>query len=633
MSAASAAAPRPQRRQRLLRALDRRFAFHRRGNVIAAGLAVALLGGLLSLLLGQDANWDLRNYHLYNGYAALHGRLGVDLAPAQLQSYFNPLLDVLHYALMSGLPAPLAGFAMGALHALAFLLLAGIAWQVLDPRLDRARLAPWLALAGMCSAAFLSEFAGTMADNSSALPVLGALLAALHAQRRQQAAGQGVAVAWWALAGALLGLALACKLTNALFALALGVAALAAGGRARQRIGGAAVLSVVTVLGFAVLAGPWLLGVWKAFGNPLFPQFNSHFLAPLAQPVALSDTRWLPQGWLQWLSWPLHFSLAPNRVGEVGLRQIVWPLLYLVGLASLLRFALRRPRRPAAASDVVAPAWRALLVFFVVAYLAWQAVFSIQRYLVVPELLAPLLLWVGLRWLLPARIAAPAARWTLIGCALDADRLRAGRRARPGRLGPRALGARGVPGTGAAIAAAGAQPGAAGRRRAAVVAHPVPAGAGGVCVRGVQFPRIAGLCRARAGAAGRARPGLCAAAGDGGPQRRALAAAQCAGRAAGPGPWAGLPADAGPGASAGARGAGRAGWPLPVDDAAGTGHRHRRRRPRGAGLGRPATGRLRPGLAAGDVRGLRILGRAGALPVPVVPGEPALTAARGQGST
>ncbi len=420
MSAASAAAPRPQRRQRLLRALDRRFAFHRRGNVIAAGLAVALLGGLLSLLLGQDANWDLRNYHLYNGYAALHGRLGVDLAPAQLQSYFNPLLDVLHYALMSGLPAPLAGFAMGALHALAFLLLAGIAWQVLDPRLDRARLAPWLALAGMCSAAFLSEFAGTMADNSSALPVLGALLAALHAQRRQQAAGQGVAVAWWALAGALLGLALACKLTNALFALALGVAALAAGGRARQRIGGAAVLSLVTVLGFAVLAGPWLLGVWKAFGNPLFPQFNSHFLAPLAQPVALSDTRWLPQGWLQWLSWPLHFSLAPNRVGEVGLRQIVWPLLYLVGLASLLRFALRRPRRPAAASDVVAPAWRALLVFFVVAYLAWQAVFSIQRYLVVPELLAPLLLLVGLRWLLPARIAAPAARWTLIACALVA---------------------------------------------------------------------------------------------------------------------------------------------------------------------------------------------------------------------
>lgn len=83
MSAAIDASPRPNRRQRLLRALDRRFAFHDRGNVIAAGIAVALLGALLSLLLGQDANWDLRNYHLYNGYAALHGRLGIRIGGVQ----------------------------------------------------------------------------------------------------------------------------------------------------------------------------------------------------------------------------------------------------------------------------------------------------------------------------------------------------------------------------------------------------------------------------------------------------------------------------------------------------------------------------------------------------------------------
>ena len=25
---------------------------------------------------GPDANWDLRNYHLYNGFAILNGRLG-----------------------------------------------------------------------------------------------------------------------------------------------------------------------------------------------------------------------------------------------------------------------------------------------------------------------------------------------------------------------------------------------------------------------------------------------------------------------------------------------------------------------------------------------------------------------------
>ena len=41
---------------------------------------VVLLGAFLaasgagSLLLGQDANWDLQNYHYYNAWAWWHGR-------------------------------------------------------------------------------------------------------------------------------------------------------------------------------------------------------------------------------------------------------------------------------------------------------------------------------------------------------------------------------------------------------------------------------------------------------------------------------------------------------------------------------------------------------------------------------
>ena len=47
-------------------------------------------GVIMSVMLGQDANWDLRNYHLYNPYALLHGRLGVDLLPAGMTSNSIP---------------------------------------------------------------------------------------------------------------------------------------------------------------------------------------------------------------------------------------------------------------------------------------------------------------------------------------------------------------------------------------------------------------------------------------------------------------------------------------------------------------------------------------------------------------
>ena len=65
------------------------------------------IGATASVLMGQDANWDLRNYHLYNPFALLHGRLWRDLMPAGPQSYFNPLLDVPYYVLAVG---PLAAW-------------------------------------------------------------------------------------------------------------------------------------------------------------------------------------------------------------------------------------------------------------------------------------------------------------------------------------------------------------------------------------------------------------------------------------------------------------------------------------------------------------------------------------------
>ncbi|HEY1150732.1 MAG TPA: hypothetical protein VGF27_19280, partial [Pseudoduganella sp.] len=109
----------------------------------ARGWRIALVAGplffaLLSLSYGQDSNWDLQNYHLYNPFALLHGKIGFDLAPGVWQSYFNPTLDLLYYGLATTLPARLAGAIMGALHGLNFVLIAYIALHLLPRRLPAA---------------------------------------------------------------------------------------------------------------------------------------------------------------------------------------------------------------------------------------------------------------------------------------------------------------------------------------------------------------------------------------------------------------------------------------------------------------------------------------------------------------
>ena len=60
------------------------------------------IGALLSIKLGQDAFWDTKNYHLYNAWAFLNHRYARDIAPASMQSYFNPLLDVAYFLLSTG---------------------------------------------------------------------------------------------------------------------------------------------------------------------------------------------------------------------------------------------------------------------------------------------------------------------------------------------------------------------------------------------------------------------------------------------------------------------------------------------------------------------------------------------------
>jgi len=51
------------------------------------------------MFLGQDRNFDLANYHLYNGFSFLNNKLSIDIAAAGVQTYLNPLLDVFFYYL------------------------------------------------------------------------------------------------------------------------------------------------------------------------------------------------------------------------------------------------------------------------------------------------------------------------------------------------------------------------------------------------------------------------------------------------------------------------------------------------------------------------------------------------------
>lgn len=381
--------------------------------LVRARVLVPLVFGLYSVWLGADSNWDLLNYHLYNAFAWLNQKWLIDLAPAGVQSYFNPLLHIPILWANTHIPPRLVGFLMGALHGSTFIPLLAIAQRALPalPETDRYRIPLLLALAGCLTGAFLSGLGNSMGDNTTALFVLTGLLVVMTHWDRL---GCGSARTLMAInfAGAVVGMGVGLKLTNAVHALALCLALLSYPATVLVRLRLSLIFGIGVLAGMAITSGYWFWHLWQQYGNPLYPQFGGVFPHPFITSEATGDLRWRPKNLWDQLLWPFIITLNPKRVGEVPVRQLIWPVVYVLLLvwgAVRTRAYLKR--------DAVLPVdarSRFVILFVVLGFFVWMQLFSIYRYVVPIEMLTPLVVWLLLRQLLAADKARRTSKWFLV---------------------------------------------------------------------------------------------------------------------------------------------------------------------------------------------------------------------------
>jgi hypothetical protein len=353
---------------------------------------------------GLDVNWDLKNYHYYDPFALLEGRIGFDVAPAQIQTYHNPLLDLWFYTLVQQIPSPrIIAAVMSLPTAIAgFLLLRLVARLFPAGFPDR-----WLWIAasfaiGMTGASGWAVIGMTMDEWPPAMllvAALGIVVASIHARGRASATALG-------LAGFIAGLAMGLKLTYGMFALALVAAALACGAGWRGRARDATIAGACVVAGLALTYGFWGAILWHEFENPFFPYFNDVFRSPWWEPIAWFDRRFGPQDAMQAVFFPFYFARQSLAVGEIAFRD--WRLAALLALAAAA-LVRRLAARPAPTTLAVTPAWTFLSVFTAVAYLVWLKLYSIYRYLVPLEMLSGPLIVACALYVVPGRNARRAA--------------------------------------------------------------------------------------------------------------------------------------------------------------------------------------------------------------------------------
>lgn len=344
-------------------------------------IALALLPGLaLVLLRGVDANWDLRNYHLYNPHAWLTGRMLLDVAPAQLQSWHNPLLDVpLYWLATSGLDMRWTSLWLTLPFALAIYWLLELQALLAPARPGRCAQA-LLALMALSGAAVWSTIGNSMNDGFVAAALLGALVVVLRPATSRPR--------HWLLAGLLAGAMMGLKLTASAYCAALAIAALIAAGDARLRATRVLALAAGGVAGFLASYGAWGWTLYKLTGNPFFPYYNNLFHSSWLPPSDYADDRFRATGALDVLALPFQLLQRSVTHSELYLRDPRL-LLALAGFA-LLPWLLRRAG--AGAGEVARQRARVLAAFVFAAYVAWALQYGIYRYAATLELLGALAL-------------------------------------------------------------------------------------------------------------------------------------------------------------------------------------------------------------------------------------------------
>lgn len=357
-------------------------------------LSLVLLPALVLVLLrGVDANWDLRNYHLYNPHAWLTGRAAIDIAPAQLQTWHNPMLDVPLYLLAtSGLDTRWTSVWLTLPFAFAV-------WMLLRLQVALSPIVPTrtsqgvLALLALTGAATYSIIGNSMNDGFVAAAILGALVLVLvpeNASHRR-----------WMLAGLIAGAMMGLKLTASAYCLALACTALVVGPW-KDRLLRLSALGVGGVIGFIASYGYWGWRLFKLYGNPFFPYYNNFFKSPELRFLDYADSRFRVHGLSEALLVPFELLRRSRIYSEPYLKD---PRL-LIGFLGLISFyVLARKYHPAHKQRAAM-----LCAFFISAMLVWALQYGIYRYAATLELIGSLTLVLLLsylpRWRKLALVAA-----------------------------------------------------------------------------------------------------------------------------------------------------------------------------------------------------------------------------------
>ena len=353
---------------------------------------------IFSLSKGQDANWDFKNYHYYNAYSVLNNRMDYDIAPAQVQSFYNPAPDIIPYLLVRSFPPYIFSLAMGAWQGLNIWLLFLVGRELLI-RLRFPNPTIWAiicSIVGATGSLSLSEVGTTLNDLTQSVFLLTSVLFYLKADLSRQQSMRERMLYYFSASGFMLGLVAGLKLTFVLYLIGMGLAMFVVQFVILREYKAFLLFLLAAGGAFMLAAGPWMWVLWEHYGSPLFPYYNAIFNSPYAVSSNMADARFFPKNIEQALIFPLGFNLKDHFGMEIGFMDYrilaLYVTLIVTGIYTIIynTVTLSQNKKDSAIFNTKDYSIVWLVIFISTSYILWLKMFAIYRYLNPIELLSPI---------------------------------------------------------------------------------------------------------------------------------------------------------------------------------------------------------------------------------------------------
>lgn len=348
-------------------------------------VCLIVIAGMVQVLSPSEIQWDLANYHYYNAWAFLKGRLGYDIAPAMVNTYFNPLLDVPHYLMMKtwGDDA-LVKFVQGSYYGI----LAFVFYKIVGIFFDfRKEPLAFLAtfLIGITGYSSFSQLGISSNEVQVSILILcGFYIVLKHIRAAQRSK-------WvWLVSGLLMGGALGLKPTVVIYCVALGITLIVCAKPLAVNRKEIILFAVCGLGGYLLTNGWWMWQLYSKFDNPFFPFLNNIFHSDYFGDFSFRDIQYISKTtWWQKLFLPVLISFksydGDGYLAENSFWDLRYALTYFIALFLFIRWLCQGRKLPE-------KHYLLLYVFLLFSFMIWAYLFSIMRYIIPVEMLSAIII-------------------------------------------------------------------------------------------------------------------------------------------------------------------------------------------------------------------------------------------------